>query len=96
VTDPEKELKAELETAQYRGEQIDAFLNNEAVLAVFQALEVSYFTAWKESRDPAEREVLHAKASALDEMKESLRAVASSGERATHDLKALERTTDQI
>ena len=92
----ERELKEQLESEQYRGEQIESFLNNTAVMGCFQALELSYYLAWKESRDPAQREILHAKASVLDELKESLRAVASSGERATHELKALKRGTDQI
>lgn len=96
MTPEEKETKDQLESLQYHGQQIEAFLENKTVMAVFQSLELSYYTAWKESRDPAERETLHAQVSVLDELKESLRRVASSGERATHDLKAMERATDQI
>lgn len=79
-----------------RGEQIRAFLNTEAVQAVFKSLEVSYYEAWKQATSPAERETIHAQASAFDALKESFRAVVASGDRATLDLKELERDTDQI
>ena len=93
------ELREEIELLQEqegRGEQVKAFLNHPAVIDVFKALELSYFMAWKETRDPAEREQLHTKASVLDELKESLLRVAQSGEYATSALEAFKRTTDQI
>ncbi|MCC2626386.1 MAG: hypothetical protein K0S14_36 [Thermomicrobiales bacterium] len=96
MNEADKELQETLENEQYHGEQIEAFLNNETVMGCFQALELSYYTAWKKSCDPAERDTLHAKASVIDELKETLRRVAASGERATHDLKAMKRATDQI
>jgi hypothetical protein len=95
----QEELRAEierLEADEYRGQQVAAFLENKSVKEVFDALEASYFLAWKESRDPASREVLHAKASVLDEVKESLSRVAQSGEIATHSIKELKRSNDQI
>ncbi len=94
MTPEEQEEKERLQNEQHHGQQIEAFLNNTTVMGVFQALELSYYTAWKQTRDPAEREKLHAQVSVLDELKEALRRVASSGERATHDLEAMERDTD--
>ena len=90
------EERDRLERDAARGEQVAAFRAFPGVQEAFQGLEMSYYLAWKESRDPAQREVLHAKASVLDELKETLAAVVASGERATVELQDLERATDQI
>lgn len=85
-----------LEAQEYRGQTVRAFLENTAVIDVFKSLEASYFKAWKESRDPAQREDLFTRASVLDEVKQALLRVAQSGDLATHELEALKRDTDQI
>lgn len=87
------ERRHELENEQIRGEQIKAFLENVTVKAVLQGLELSYFQAFKAAGTPAEREQIHARASAFDDLRDSLLAVVSSGERATHEL-ALEDSSN--
>jgi hypothetical protein len=96
VNEQEQEQIEQLQDVKTRGETVAAFLQSPAVVDCWKSLEASYFAAWKESRDPAEREQLHNKASALDDLKETLLAVASSAEHATQALADLKRENVQI
>lgn len=82
-----------LQGEERRGEEVARFLRSETVQAVFQGLEISYYNAWKESTTPTEREILHARVSAFDDLKAALQGIASSGERATHELELLKHDT---
>lgn len=86
------EQRYELENEKTRGEQIQGFLRNEAVQAVFKSLELSYFRAWKDAQTPAEREVVHARASAFDDLRAVMQGIVASGEMATRQLE--EPSTD--
>jgi hypothetical protein len=92
----EQDQIEQLEDVKTRGETVAAFLQNTAVSDVWKSLEASYFQAWKDANTPAEREILHSRASVLDELKDALLSVASSGEHATESLKALKRANVQI
>lgn len=85
--------KEQWELEAHRAEQVAAFLGNETIKAVFQGLELSYYQAWREAQDPAEREKLHAQASAFDDLREAFKRVVATGERATHELDRLKRAT---
>jgi hypothetical protein len=85
-----------MENEKIRGQQIKGFLENETVQAVFKSLELSYFEAWKRATDPAEREQLHARASAFDDLRDSFKAVVASGERATHELTLTELSNPDL
>lgn len=61
------------------GEAISRLLNDTSVQKVFQDLDISYYKRWKEARDPEERELLWAKASALGDFKRVLVGTVSSG-----------------
>lgn len=88
------EQRHELENQKARGERIGAFLNDDMVQAIFTSLHLSYFEAWKQATDPAQREQIHATASAFDSLQESLRAVVASGERANLDLLVAESSNE--
>jgi hypothetical protein len=85
----ETERKEQLQAEQRRGTEVARFLDNETVQAVFQSLELSYYEAWKNSTSPTEREALFARVSAFDDLRSALQGVASSGDRATHELELL-------
>jgi hypothetical protein len=86
------EERHEHENTEARGERIAAFLKDEVVQAVFTGLRLSYYEAWVEASDPAEREKLHATARALDDLSHALSRIVASGDRAHHEL----RFADQI
>lgn len=78
------------------GEAVASFLGNETIREVFAGLDQVYFRAWKEAPTAAEREQIHAKASALDDLSLSLAAVVASGQRAMHDIEQEQRATASL
>lgn len=90
----EKVEREKLEDEIARGRRIDQLLADETVKAVLNGLELSYYQAWKDAVTPTKREEIYSQVSAFDALRQSLRAIVSSGERATHDLAVLERDTD--
>lgn len=83
------ERKDQLQAEERRGEEVARFLRSETIQAVFHSLELSYYEAWKNSTTPTEREALFARVSAFDDLTSALQGIASSGERATHELELL-------
>ncbi len=96
MTPDERETRETLGDAEARGRRIDQLLKDPTVTAVMNGLELSYYTAWKGAVTPTDREQIYSQVSAFDALREALRAVVISGERATHDLAAMEHATDQI
>jgi hypothetical protein len=64
------------------GQRVEAFLADSAVIAAFKRLDEQYAHDWKASNSREEREVLHAKARALDDIAAELRGVVNTGVRA--------------
>lgn len=61
------------------GETIERFLNDEIVKMAFGALEKGYADAWKTSADAAQREMLFAKVSVLQDLQSAFRSVVDNG-----------------
>lgn len=76
------------------GQRVAAFLNDEAVKGAFVALEKKYVAEFKNSTAPAEREALHAKFSALQDLFTSMLGLVDSGKVAVHQLAQNARTQE--
>lgn len=61
------------------GHHVERFLGDEVIQQVMLEQRQVYFSHWMQSNDPAERERLHARARALDDLVTSLQAVADAG-----------------
>lgn len=70
------------------GQAVEGFLSNSVIQQIFRERKLLYFEEWLASKDPAERERIHAKVSAFDDLGIALRAVADAGlhERALPEL----------
>lgn len=72
-------------------EEVNRFLENETIKRVFRSYDEVLWRKWKESDTPADREALHARARAFDDLARGLRAVVDSGKRETHELERANR-----
>ena len=84
-----------LEQAINDGERLAAFLADPALVDAMTRLEALYVAKWKTSPSVAEREALHAKACAFDDLRNEIRAIVDNGTRAKEDLARRERATNQ-
>lgn len=82
----------QLELVINRGDQIATFLKNEHVQHVFREFDRAYYEAWKNAKNPAEREELFAKARALDELALGLQRTVEAG---THARDQIDREPRQ-
>ncbi len=62
------------------GQGVERFLKDEHVQQVWEALDEIYYTNWKAAVDPAERELLWAKVSALGELRQKLEQTVQVGQ----------------
>lgn len=73
------------------GEAIQRLMTDKSVQSVFEALEQRMFMEWKATTDPAERELVWAKVSALGDLKRALEATVVVGQDAALRLEMEER-----
>lgn len=64
--------------------RVKAFLDDEAVREAFVMLEKRYFAEFKRAATPAEREQLHARVRALDDLFASVLGIVDAGKLAQH------------
>lgn len=60
--------------------RVRGFLTDEAVLSAFDACEAGYVADWKRADTVAERELAHARARALQDVRLRLRAIAGAAD----------------
>lgn len=74
--------------------RVAAFLKDDAVKGAFLALEKRYIREFKDSTTPVEREAVHARMTALDNLFTSVLGLVESGKVAQRALEVHARTQD--
>lgn len=74
------------EEEKLRGAAVERLLADEHVQAAFEDLERRYFRQFIDSTDSRDRDELHARTKALQELQDELRAIVSSGKHAADQL----------
>lgn len=73
------------------GKRIEAFLADDAIKAALVDLEKRYVSEFKDSKTPAEREAIHAKMVALQDLFASALGTVTSGKFSQHKLDVANR-----
>lgn len=73
------------------GKRIEAFLADEVIKGLFLDLEKRYIGEFKTSTTSAERDAIHAKLSALQDLATGTRAIVDSGRLAQHKVEVQAR-----
>lgn len=61
------------------GQAVEGFLGNSAIQQIFRERKLMYFEQWLKCEDPSERERIHARVRAFNDMDIALRAVVDAG-----------------
>jgi hypothetical protein len=72
------------------GQAIERLQNDETVQTLFDTLDEIYFKNWKDAKDPAEREAIHAEASAFGALKKIFEKTVAVGQHEAHLLEQQE------
>jgi hypothetical protein len=74
-----------LEDQVIRADAVKRFFADGTIRSIIVERTQTYFVEWLQAATLEERELLWAKARALDDLTDALQAVVDSGDRATHD-----------
>lgn len=74
------------------GKRVEAFLADEAVKNALIELEKRYFADFKRAKTAEERETLHARVRALEDLFETVLGIKESGKLAQHTIEQREKT----
>jgi hypothetical protein len=74
-----------LEDQVIRADAVKRFFADGTIRSIIVERTQTYFVEWLQAATLDERELLWAKARALDDLTDALQAVVDSGDRATHD-----------
>ena len=80
-----------LEDQVIRADAVRRFIDDGTVKSILVGMSQTYYVAWLSAATLEARELLWAKARALEDLTVALQAVVDSGDRATHDAEQRDR-----